>query len=230
MFTETGDCGPLYHGGRTLRDPNSSSHSWDKLDRCSGVPEGSETPQCPSWKKFCCNPCICTFCQSPSGWHTWRTWQEVPVERCRAIGSMKLCKGPVMASQGPEGRVTSCNVTSYSFEAFDVVVVRAWWTFFGACTEGEGANHPSTLEEGAQRIEEPTHWLFRPQQPWGLLDGSQEYPPRPAPAPKVPLTPGMLQTSSALLLPSAFLVSAKKEKEKLMRILRKVDLGQRFEV
>ena len=44
--------GALYHGCRTLRDPNSSSHTGDKLNTHSGAPEGNIQHTVPVERNF----------------------------------------------------------------------------------------------------------------------------------------------------------------------------------
>ena len=127
-----------------LRDPNSSSHTGDKLDRTPDVPEGSGTALSPSWRCAFCTPCRCTFSWSQEG-SSWKyQLRDTAGERrspCSAVGSMEVPKEPAMASEGSEGRGTSCDVATSSFGATDIVV--------GACPPGEGACWPSTLEKGA---------------------------------------------------------------------------------
>ena len=187
MFTETGDCGSLYYGSRTLRDPNSSSHSRNKLDRPSGVPDGSETPQCPSWKKSCNTPSISTLCQSSSTDTLERlgrkcqlrdmAWDQRSLSS--TIGSVELPEGPAMVSEGPEGRGTSWDVTSSSFGATDIVALGAQQILFGACSKGIGAHHPSMLGEGLWKKEGLTCQLCGCWQPCSPLAASQGYLPMP---------------------------------------------------
>ena len=46
--------GLLCHGDGTSKEPYSSSHTGDRPERSQDAPEGSETPQNPSWRfAFC---------------------------------------------------------------------------------------------------------------------------------------------------------------------------------
>ena len=115
--------------------------------------------------------------------------------------------GPAMASEGPEGRGTSCDVTSSSF---------------GASPKDREPTSPPNEGKELWRKEEPTHCLCGPLQLQGPLPGSQGYPPWPTPAPGVPLTPGRLHSILAEPPPSTSLRACKgRKKQKSMRIPRK---------
>ena len=66
---------------------------------------------------------------------------------CSADGSQELPERPVMASEGPMGRGTSCKGTTSSLGALEVQSVGTWWALFGTGPKGEGAHWPSIIDK-----------------------------------------------------------------------------------
>ena len=65
-------------------------------------------------------------------------WQGTAGPLGRPIKSVKLPKGPTMASVGPRGRGVTCSISSSSFRDASVIEVGVWWAVFMDCPAVEG--------------------------------------------------------------------------------------------
>ena len=154
---------------------------------------------------------------------SWGIWQGTGGPLCSAIRIVEILEGSLMASLGPEGRSTSCNVTSCSFGATVIVAVGVEQALLRACSEGKGAHQPCTLGKGAPQGGGANYLAS-----WTLADMRSTNPLTGAPTMANSSSWSPLHSRGCMPFQLCHLLQLpqglQRKKKKLMRILRKISL------